>query len=403
MEAPTIAESAIYLALTTDVDISTMSDVYFEGEDQALWRQALERRKTPVDLSLLANERDKRLALLWIKCRQAGVHDPMWFQYCANLRTAYVQRSVQAVIEKCKFSDDEETSKIVQAWAKELERAQSKSIELPKPSVYIPTWITELENRNGKEPEMLTGFPKLDELFWGLHRGEVITIGARTSRGKSTFALNMAVNLVKRNKKVLFFSTEMSISEKWSRIISNVSGVDFSKFRKAELTVSDWTKIIQGAELMSGDYFFVCDAPSPTIEQIEAVCSRIRPDVLILDYLGMFTYPKADREDQAISEFMKRVKIISRQYEMATLVVSQLNRMVDHRPNQIPTMADLKSSGSIEQESDIVVLLYNDIDHDQVGATRRLILDVAKNRHGECVLVKLAFYLPTLKMMEVIE
>lgn len=402
MENPTLQESVIYLALTEPgVDISMMAEIYLDLDHRPLWREALKLRGETISLVTLMDNPDKRLGMIWIKCYSFyGILVECWADYCDRLRAAYVRSKLNEVLDKCQFTDANEAAETVKQWAKELNEAESKSLTLKLPADYVHVWLEEIEAKRGMKPELLTGFQKLDSMSWGLHRGEVITIGARTSKGKSTFALNITANLVRQKKKILFFSTEMSIQEKWSRIICHFSNVDFSKFRKVDFNMSDWAQISKAAEQLHGDYFHVCDYASPTIEQVETLCNKVKPDVMVLDYLGMFSLPKATREDQAISEFMRRVKILARQQNVSVIVVSQVNRNVDNRPNPIPTMADLKSSGSIEQESDIVMLLYPDSERAPQGPTRPMILDIAKNRHGECILLKLDFYLPTLRMTE---
>ena len=178
------------------------------------------------------------------------------------------------------------------------------------------------------------------------------------------------------------------------------TGIEGWKFRQAKFEDHEWVEVGQFVEKYAGDNFYICDKVSPNIETIRACIKKIKPDVMVVDYLGLCRLPKADRLDLSIGEFMKQLKAMSRSEKVATIVISQLNRQVDARTDKVPTLADLKESGSIEQESDVVILLYDEPNQDINNSVRNLILSVEKNRHGYCRRIKLVFRTETLQMAE---
>lgn len=271
------------------------------------------------------------------------------------------------------------------------------------PQDFAAEYLQNLDlRREHREPELKTGFPKIDNTLWGLHRGELITIGARPAVGKSAVCINIAYNLIRSGKKALYFSTEMSVDEQWNRIIPIATSLEAFKFRQANFSEQEVKAVSKAAEwLHDGKNFYVCEIASPTIEQIRMETKRYKPDVVIIDYLQRCTYPQADREDLRIGDFMKQLKTLGRTENACIIVTSQLNRNVENRTSKIPNLADLRESGNIEQESDCVILLHQDSPETQVeGNVTTLVANFAKNRHGHCGAVKLCFLKDRQKITE---
>src|SRR3990167_7369540 len=382
------------------VELSKINPLWMDTYHQTLYDQIVGWDKQR-DLALFCLENGNTFSILWFKCKTAGVLPESFAQYCGLQEEAYNTISVWKLLEDSKFLSAAEAVREVQKFTEKLSDARLTELELsmPKEMAYIFADMIE-KARLEKEPDLKTGFPILDKVTWGLRKGEILTIGARTSRGKSAFALNVSRHLVNKGKKVLYFSTEMSAYEKVKRLASMETGIEGWKFRQAKFEDHEWVEVGQFVEKYAGDNFYICDKVSPNIETIRACIKKIKPDVMVVDYLGLCRLPKADRLDLSIGEFMKQLKAMSRSEKVATIVISQLNRQVDARTDKVPTLADLKESGSIEQESDVVILLYDEPNQDINNSVRNLILSVEKNRHGYCRRIKLVFRTETLQMAE---
>jgi replicative DNA helicase len=321
--------------------------------------------------------------------------------YVETLREEFEEGSVYQLIDSVKSLSDKEAIEKVCGFAEKMKEREHSPADIYEAKGYSHAFLDKLEEaRAHKEPELMTGFPHFDSYLWGLNRGELIVFGARPAVGKSALMLNIAANLLKSNKKVLYFATEMSVYEEWCRLIPILTGLDAFSFRKADFTGAEWTTIQQKVEWLDDkNSFIVCDSASPNIAQVKSMIHKVKPDVAVLDYLQRFTFPDADRSDLCIGEFMKELKTTARSENVAILLPSQLNRNVENRPSKIPNNADLRDSGNIEQESDTVILLSPDEDStDPDNAI--LIANISKNRHGETGLVKLVFKKKTQRIVE---
>lgn len=336
---------------------------------------------------------------LYYRCDSANVSPSRFDVYCQILREDYTGMKVWKIMDEVKTLENDEAIERICRFADEIRAAKVVSLKATFPKDFASEYLEALEAaKDKKEMELPTGFPTLDKWTHGLHRGEVVIVGARPGIGKSTLMLNVAAKLLKEKRKILFFSTEMSVTEQWSRLIPILTGIQAFRFRTADFKGDDWQKITSKVDwLHTENAFIVCDLPSPTIEQVSELVHKCKPDVVILDYLQRFTMPSADRVDLAIGEFLKTVKTLSRSENCSMLVASQLNRGVENRQLKIPTLADLRESGNIEQEADVVLLMAVEND---LAPNKQLGLGIAKNRHGQTGSVKLFFTAEILTMHE---
>ena len=402
----TVEQAILYIAWEFTVDLSLVDVKWFyDPVSRRIFEQIIEwdAQSKERDTVLFTMFYKNDFMLMMSGLREFALIPEYWGEYVRLLKKEYFDRRLYEVLEEVKSYEPDNNLKLLKQFVADAESLESVPLKAIGSKEYSAEFMEKLGLRKDiKEPELKTGFYSIDQKLWGLHRGEVVTVGARTSRGKSVFLLNIVSKLLELGKKILYFSTEMSIDDKWSRILSLTTGVEASKFRRANFDLLEWDKITRKSEwLYEKDGFYVCDLVSPTIQQVREVTAKTKPNVVFLDYLGLFKYPKSERNDLAIGEFMKQVKFMSREFNVCSLVASQLNRQVDSREKQIPTLSDLKESGSIEQESDIVLLLYDDDPNKKNDSTRKIICSIEKNRHGDCGLVPIMFYAQNLKMMEV--
>lgn len=238
-----------------------------------------------------------------------------------------------------------------------------------------------------------TGFTLLDSLISGLNKSDLIIIAARPAMGKTSFAMNIAVNVAKRTEKdVVTFNLEMSKEQLATRVLSTESLVDSNSFRNGRITGDDWVKLATGAGYLSSLPIYIDDTASMTVQQIKAKLRRIKNlGLVIIDYLQLMTSTsRSDNRVVVISEITRQLKIMAKELNVPVILLSQLSRAVESRTDKRPMLADLRESGSIEQDADIVLFLYRDAYYNK-ESTQQNISEciIAKNRHGETGTVQL--------------
>jgi len=253
-------------------------------------------------------------------------------------------------------------------------------------------------------PELSTGLPLLDRHTWGLVRGEIFTVAARTGVGKTSFATGLVKNLIESGKRVLFFSTEMSSELIVNRLLSSYTGVSGNAFRTGQFTDEDRTKLDTGYKWLEGvgNRLTVCDLSGPTIQIVKQLAEMHKPDVLIFDHIQHIGGGNDVRT--AISEFTRGLKDVARNYSCAVLVLSQLRRMFRDSKSGLmpaPQLSDLKESGTIEEESGQVLLL-SELSQEPGSSVCILLGELAKNRFGECTRVGIEFDRATANFKETV-
>lgn len=243
-----------------------------------------------------------------------------------------------------------------------------------------------------------TGIKELDEAITGLNRSDFILLGARPGMGKTSFALNIARNAaVNAHKRVAFFSLEMSKEQLASRLLSTEAMVGGTKLRTGKLSEDEWIHIIEAGDILSKTQMYFDDNPSITVGEMKAKIRRLRDvDLVVVDYLQLMNASgKNDNRVQEISKITRNMKILAKELNVPVLMLSQLARDSEKRTNHRPVLSDLRDSGSIEQDADIVLFLYRE-EYYQDAETPNENADrnsgeciIAKNRHGETKTVPL--------------
>ena len=243
-----------------------------------------------------------------------------------------------------------------------------------------------------------SGFPDLDEMTAGFQPSNLIIIAARPSMGKTSilgdFMLHSATRL---NQPVIIFSLEMSRHEVVQRFLSSEARVDSQRMRRGSLQESDWTRLSTALGRLAEAPIFIDDSPNVTLMEMRAKCRRLKArhglSLVIIDYLQLMQSPrKSENRQQEVSEISRSLKILARELEVPVICASQLNRSVEYRADKRPLLADLRESGSIEQDSDLVMFLYRDeVYNPDTEARGEAELIVAKHRNGPTGIVRLAF------------
>jgi replicative DNA helicase len=244
-----------------------------------------------------------------------------------------------------------------------------------------------------------TGFFDLDSLLLGLQNSALIVVAARPGAGKTSFALGVSSQLAMATKKpVVFFSMEMGRLELTKRLLASEAKVDSQKLSTGRLTDADWPKVTNAVGRLAEASIFIDDNPHTTVMEMRAKARRIKQrhgelGLVVVDYLQLMSGSRRSENRQAeVSEMSRGLKILARELDAPVMALSQLNRQLEYRTDKRPMLADLRESGSIEQDADVVAMLYRDElynpDSDQRGLAEVII---AKHRNGPTGTVRLAF------------
>lgn len=246
-----------------------------------------------------------------------------------------------------------------------------------------------------------TGIGDLDNVITGLNRSDLILLAARPGMGKTSFALNIARNVsVVGKKTVAFFSLEMTKEQLASRLLSSEALVGGTKLRTGRILPDEWKRLIGAGDILKNAPMYLDDTPGITVPEMKAKLRRLkRPDLVVIDYLQLMSTGRRDgNRVQEISELTRNLKILAKEINVPVICLSQLSRASEQRQDHRPQLSDLRDSGSIEQDADIVLFLYRDgyYDREKGAKTAQAAIDqnsgeciVAKNRHGETTTVKL--------------
>ena len=248
----------------------------------------------------------------------------------------------------------------------------------------------------GQAAGVPTGFPSLDRMLMGFREGQLIIIGARPAVGKTSFALNLALNAAAAGYTVGFFSLEMSRDQLVTRLLASEGLIENTRLISGDLRESDWVKIAEGASSLSRLDIRIDDNPLLTVADMNAKCRRLdNLGLVVIDYLQLMTSAggkgySGENRQQAVSDISRMLKIMAKELQVPVLCLSQLSRANEKRDNKRPMLSDLRESGAIEQDADIVMFLYRD-DYYNEDTEKRNIAEciVAKNRHGETGKVEL--------------
>jgi replicative DNA helicase len=259
--------------------------------------------------------------------------------------------------------------------------------------------IEEMHNRVGDITGISTGFAELDRMTAGFQRNDLIIVGARPSVGKTAFALNIAANVAtKTGENVAIFSLEMGAEQLVMRMLCSEGNIDAQRLRTGSLTDDDWGKLTMAMGSLSNSGIFIDDTPGVRISDIRSKCRRLQQEhglgMILIDYLQLIlgSGRSGENRQQEVSEISRSLKQLARELKVPVIALSQLSRGVEQRQDKRPMMSDIRESGSIEQDADIVAFLYRDDYYDKESENKNIIeIIIAKQRNGPTGTVSLAF------------
>lgn len=257
--------------------------------------------------------------------------------------------------------------------------------------------LSEMSESESRLPGLSTGLSAVDRKITGLNKSDLILLAARPGMGKTSFALNVALNVAKSEKKtVAVFSLEMSREQLATRLLSSEACVESGRLRTGSLRETDWEKIAAAASVLNKVDIRIDDNPMLSVADMNAKCRRIDGLALVvIDYLQLMTSASGnnrggENRQQVVSDMSRMLKIMAKELNVPVICLSQLSRANEKRDDKRPMLSDLRESGAIEQDADIVLFLYRD-DYYNEDSEKRNIAEciVAKNRHGETGKVEL--------------
>ena len=416
------AEQAVIGSMLTDKDavisaIEVLSDYDFYREDNKIIYSAilnLYNRGEPIDIITLKSE----LASMG-KLEAVG-----GLEYLAELpeqvpTTANVDKYIKIVEEKSTlrtlirtanelitlgYDPTQEVEELMDNAEKKIfnvmQSRNQKGYSSMK-DILVDTFVEleELYNRKQHVTGVPTGFVDLDYKTAGLHGSDLILVAARPAMGKSAFALNIATNAAVRAKTpVAIFSLEMSKEQMANRILCSEALVDSNKVRTGKVEDDDWVKLAQASGILSEAQIFIDDTPGISIMEIRAKCRKMKLEkdigLVVIDYLQLVqgSSKRGASREQEIAEISRSLKILAKEINVPVIALSQLSRAPEQRPDHRPMLSDLRESGSIEQDADIVMFLYRD-DYYNQDSEKKNVAEVilAKHRAGSTGTVELAW------------
>ena len=414
------AEQAVIGSMLTDKDAVMLAieklkaDSFYRDDNKAIFEAMvnLYSRSEPIDIVTVKDELDSM-----------NMFDKVGgLEYLALLpdkvpTTANVEKYINIVDEKAVlrnlikmaneiidlgYDPTEDVEDVMNKAEKKIfDLAQNKNQKgySPIKDVLIESFtkLEELYNQKKHITGVPTGFSKLDYRTAGLHGSELILLAARPAMGKSAFALNIATNAaLKANVPVAIFNLEMSKEQLVDRILCSEAMVDSNKVRTGNLEEEDWVKLANVVGPLSDTNIYIDDTPGISVMEIRTKCRKLKMEknigLVIIDYLQLVkaSNNKSGNREQEIAEISRSLKILAKELNVPVIALSQLSRAVEQRPDHRPMLSDLRESGSIEQDADIVMFLYRD-DYYNKDSEEKDLTDViiAKNRSGETGVVKL--------------
>ena len=282
----------------------------------------------------------------------------------------------------------------------DVSATREQSDIVPVSEVLMQTYQHMVENsqREGNLTGEATGFDYLDKAMGGLHGGELILIAARPAMGKSSLAVNIAENIAIRNgKTVAIFNLEMPKEQLVRRILCSQAMVDSKKMLTGEFTGDDWQRICRVLDKVDASPLYIDDSATVTVSEIRAKCRRLKQtkglSLIVIDYLQLMqSGSRSESRQQEVAEISRSLKILAKELDVPVIALSQLSRAVETRKDRRPMLSDIRESGSIEQDCDIVMFLYRDEYYNPDTEDKNMAeCIIAKHRNGKPDTIKLGW------------
>lgn len=419
IEAEQAVLGAVFLepdAITTASEL-LMPEDFYRASHQRIFSVMLDlgEKGEPIDLVTVTSElKDQKLledvgGVSYLSDLANSVPTAANIEYYGHIveEKALLRRLIKVATEVAAngYTREDNVDEVLNEAEKQiLEVAQKKNVGAFKAikDVLVQTYdnIEALQNQKGDITGIPTGFLELDNITAGFQRNDLIIVAARPSVGKTAFALNIAQNVgTKTDENIAIFSLEMGADQLVSRMLCAEGNIDAQKLRTGDLQSEDWQKLTMAMGSLSNSGIYIDDTPGIRVNEIRAKCRRLKQEkglgMILIDYLQLIRGSGgngSENRQQEVSEISRSLKGLARELEVPVIALSQLSRGVESRQDKRPMMSDIRESGSIEQDADIVAFLYRDDYYDKESEKQNIIeIIIAKQRNGPVGTVELAF------------
>ncbi len=395
-------------AIVTVADILTPDSFYVPGHQHMYAAmETLYEKRQPIDVVTLTNQIKKMKKLTEVGGTTAIAELSNVVSTAANVKhyaqlvsESYVKRrliSMSAEMNELAFDPGKDVTDIMDLAEQRvfaLSQTQNKKAFLPIKDTLVESFerLDELQKHAGELRGVPTGFADLDRCLAGFQKSNLIILAARPGTGKTAFALNMAQHMtVVSKKKVGFFSLEMSREELVDRLLVSQADIDAWKLKTGRLDQQDFLKLSDAMGVLADSQIFIDDTPALTIFEMRTRARRLKAefdiDMLIVDYLQLAHGRTKDNRVTEVAEISQGLKNIARELKVPVLALAQLSRAVESRSEKTPQLSDLRESGSIEQDADVVMFLYRKDDNIREAVN----LKISKHRNGGMADIDLYF------------
>lgn len=345
--------------------------------------------------SIFETPEDAKIYLTQLAQTVPGTQEERVRAYAVIIQEKYYLRSLIAVAREVTDNafdpqaDAKELLNLAEQRIYDIRQGREVSSIQPLSKVLVETY-DHLQRISGEDRKeylgLSTGYKRLDEVITGLNKSDFILIAARPGVGKTAFALNIASNVAKQSgKAVAIFSLEMSREQLAQRLLSAEALVELQKLLTGSLTEADWVNIARATQTLAASKIYVDDNAVTTVAEIKAKLRRIKDlGLVVIDYLQLMTSGRnIQNRVQEVSEMTRNLKLMAKELNIPVITLSQLSRSIESRSEHKPMLSDLRESGSIEQDADIVMFLHREAMYNQQESVNDAKCIVAKNRHGE--------------------
>lgn len=401
-------------AIVTSIEILRATDFYKEAHNEIYEAiTTIFAKDEPVDMITLSEELKKRNTLesiggmIYIANLSEGVSTTANIKYYCEIveEKSTLRKLIKAsneIIAKG-YEDEENIDSIVELAEKKIfditQKRNQEGLE-PIKNVLLDSFtkIEQLSQNSGGITGLTTGFIDLDAKTSGLQRSDLILVAARPAMGKTAFSLNVVQNAaLKGNASVAFFSLEMSKDQLVQRMLSSESHVELQKIINGRLTEEDWPKLVSSMGPLSQANIYIDDTPGITLMELKAKCRKLKIekglDLVMIDYLQLMSGEgRNENRQQEISNISRGLKGLAKEMDCPVVALSQLSRAPEMRSDHRPILSDLRESGAIEQDADIVMFLYRDEYYHEDSDKKNIgEVIIAKHRNGPTGTIELVF------------
>ena len=396
------------------VTLVLVSEDFYRDSHKILYSTIVEmfRIDTPVDmLTLIENLRstdclDKVGGITYVSEICTSMLTTVNLMYYVKLveEKATLRKLIKASSEiiEDSYSKQGEVPKVLEGAEKRIFDISEKknSTDFEPMSLILEKGVMEIERlyqNKGQITGVSSGFPDLDGKTSGFQKGDMVLVAARPSMGKTTFALNMAeFASLRSGKNVVVFSLEMSKEQLAYKLLCSAASIDMLRLRTGDLEDKDWESISRALGPLSAAKIFIDDTPGLSVVEMRSKCRRLQIehgiDMIVIDYLQLMTGSNSENRQQEVSEISRSIKALAKEIRCPIIALSQLSRAPEQRADHRPMLSDLRESGSIEQDADIVMFLYRDEYYDPETEDKNIAeCIIAKQRNGPTGTVRLAW------------